>query len=77
MPEANKKCSLGAPEAADMTCSTVFDNDLERYPDMAAKVELLRPTSSDNRDDRGPQNAIDGRKDTYFALKGGIADGYW
>ena len=76
-PKANKKCLLGAAEAVDMACSTVLDNDLERYPDMAATVELLRPTASDNMDDRGPQNAMDGKKDTYFALKGGIADGYW
>lgn len=60
-----------------MVCSTVYDDDLERYPDMAAKVKLQEPTASDNRDDHDPAKAIDGKKDTYFALQGVIADGYW
>ena len=46
----------------------------EKYKE---KVELEEPTASGNKDDQPPSNAIDGKKDTYFALKGGIADGYW
>ena len=42
------------------------------------KVQLEQPTSSDIRDDEHhASNAIDGTKDTYFAVKGGILGGYW
>ena len=41
------------------------------------RLPLLEPTSTDYRVGNGPSNAIDGKIETYFALKGGVGDGYW
>ena len=59
------RCNIGTPQP---------DVKDEKYKE---KVELEEPTASGNKDDQPPSNAIDGKKDTYFALKGDIADGYW
>ena len=45
------------------------------------KIPLEEPTAIDGKNN--PQNAIDGNKDTYFALQGGTTrkkepiNGYW
>ena len=41
------------------------------------KIELEEPTSSDTKDDKPAKNAIDGKKDTSFALKGDLPNGFW
>ena len=39
------------------------------------KINLLTPTATGNwynKDSHHPRNGSDGKKDTYFALKGGV-----
>ena len=40
-------------------------------------VKLEDPTSTENRNGHSPKNALDGNTETYFALEGNSADGYW
>ena len=55
--------------------------ELEDWPTTSTNVndhyDPDNPTAHVRTDDHGPENATDGDKDTYFALQGAIAAGYW
>ena len=71
--EAKAVDEKGAKEVEKMEEISCFRRKLE-------KIKLMEPTATsffENSEDHHPRNAVDGNKDTNFALQGGKVDGYW